>query len=187
MESLTIAAAPAREDLEARFAAFVETHRERTVRLAWRLVGGDDAAAEDVAQEAFVRAYRALGRFREESSLSTWLYRIVVRQAHSHRRWRAVRDRWHGEYADELRDPRPEPDGDPALRQRIARSLDQLSRPQREAFTLVHLEGFTVRETAGIMGRSEGAVKSPLHRALRTLRAKLADLHAPASPKGSSR
>ena len=82
-------------DREARFCSFVASHRERAVRLAWRLIGGDEAAAEDVAQDAFVRAYRALPRFREEASLSTWFYRILVRQAQSYRRWRAVREIWN--------------------------------------------------------------------------------------------
>ncbi|MCU0670243.1 MAG: hypothetical protein MUF70_12975, partial [Myxococcota bacterium] len=58
-------------DRERRFAAFVAAHRDRAVGLAWRLVG-DSSTAEDVAQEAFARAFRALDRFREESQLSTW-------------------------------------------------------------------------------------------------------------------
>ena len=68
-------------ELERRFAELVATHRDRALRLAWRLVGGDAAAAEDVTQEAFVRAWRGLPRFRGEAQLSTWLYRIVVHQA----------------------------------------------------------------------------------------------------------
>ena len=88
-------------ELEQRFHLFVASHRERARRLAWRLVGGDDAAAEDVIQEAFIKAYRALGQFREEASLATWFYRIVVRQAHNYCRWRTVRETWsalwHGE------------------------------------------------------------------------------------------
>ena len=81
-EAVALDAEATRADLEERFQALVGTHRERAVRLAWRLVGGDDAAAEDVAQEAFVRAYRALPRFREEASLSTWFYRFVLQKAH---------------------------------------------------------------------------------------------------------
>ena len=71
-------AAPSEMELEQRFAELVAAHRDRALRLAWRLVGGDDAAAEDVAQDAFVRAWRGLPRFRGEASLATWLYRIVV-------------------------------------------------------------------------------------------------------------
>ncbi len=70
--------------LESRFEALVSSHRDRVVGLAWRLVGGDGAAAEDVAQEAFIKAHAGLGRFRGDSALETWLFRIVVRQAQSH-------------------------------------------------------------------------------------------------------
>ena len=162
--------------LEQRFTAFVTTHRDRARRLAWRLVGGDEAAAEDVTQEAFVKAYRALGRFREDSKLETWFYRILVRQASSHRRWRAVRQRWSGGSGEDVADPAPRVPGDPGLRRRIAAALGRLTGRQREAFILVHLEGFTVRESAQLLGKPTGTVKSHLHRALRTLRAELAEL-----------
>ena len=165
----------AMSDLERRFAELVGTHRERARRLAWRLVGGDDAAAEDVTQDAFVKAHQALSRFRGEASLETWFYRILVRQAANYRRWRAVRERWAGGDVD-APDPHPRPAGDPALRRRIAGALDKLSRLQRESFVLVHMEGFTVRECAEIMGRPMGTVKSHLHRALRALRSELSDL-----------
>jgi RNA polymerase sigma-70 factor (ECF subfamily) len=157
------------------FRELVASHRERAVRLAWRLVGGDDAAAEDVAQDAFLKAYRSLGRFRGEASLSTWFFRILVHQARDYRRWRAVRELWTGsEATSESPDPSPRPPGDPALRARIRAALDRLSQRQREAFVLVHLEGFTVRECAELLGK--GTVKSHLQRALRSLRAELRDL-----------
>ena len=65
-------------DLEQRFDAFVNEERDRALRIAWRLLGGDAAAAEDVAQEAFVRAYRGLAGFRGEAELATWFRRILV-------------------------------------------------------------------------------------------------------------
>lgn len=163
------------EDVERRFEAFVVSHRDRAVRLAWRLVGGDDAAAQDVAQDAFVSAYRSLAKFRGDANLATWFYRILVRKAHSYRRWLAVRTLWSGEDADPP-DPALEPPGDPALRRRITAALARLTRRQREAFILVHLEGFTVREAAELMGSREGTLKSHLHRALRHLRVDLAEL-----------
>jgi RNA polymerase sigma-70 factor (ECF subfamily) len=179
--SEAIAAEP---DLERRFTAFVGTHRDRARSLAWRLVGGDEAAAEDVAQESFVKAYQALSRFRGESSLETWFYRILVRQAAKYRRWRAVRDAFGGIWQEDPPDPSPEAQGDPALRQRIASALDGLTRSQREAFTLVHLEGFTVRECAEVLGKPVGTVKSHLHRALTTLRRELSDLQDSSSMGG---
>ena len=169
-------AAPRELELEQRFADLLASHRDRAVRLAWRLVGGDDAAAEDVAQDAFCRAWKGLSRFRGEASLATWLYRIVVRQAANHRRWRSLRERWTAAGPAEPEDARPVPSGDPALRRRIARALDQLSRGQREVFVLVHLEGFTVRECSEVLGKPEGTVKSHLHRALAKLRQELGDL-----------
>ena len=159
------------------FSAFVALQRDRAMRLAWRLVGGDEAAAEDVTQEAFVRAYQALDRFRGEASLETWFYRILVRQAQNYRRWRAVRTLWQRESEAEPADPTSAVQGDPGLRRRIAQALDQLSRRQREAFVLVHLEGFTVQECADFLGKPSGTIKSHLHRALVKLRAELADLN----------
>jgi len=169
---------------ERAFAALLDSHRERARRLAWRLVGGDDAAAEDVTQEAFIRAWRGLDRFRGEARLSTWLYRIVVRQAANHRRWRGVRERWGGAMPEEPPDPRPRPGSDPGLRRRIAAALEQLSRGQREAFVLVHLEGFTVNEASEVLGKAPGTVKSHLHRALQKLRVELADLRDGADTGG---
>jgi RNA polymerase sigma-70 factor (ECF subfamily) len=161
---------------EQRFHLFVESHRERARRLAWRLIGGDDAAADDVTQEAFVKAYRALDRFREEASLATWFYRIVVRQAHNYCRWRMVREAWRPLRDERQRNPAVQEFGDPLLRRRIADALAQLSRSQREAFVLVHLEGFSVHAAAAVIGKPEGTMKSHLHRALQTLRSELADL-----------
>jgi RNA polymerase sigma-70 factor (ECF subfamily) len=170
---LELSAAPL--DLEERFSDFVVSHRDRARRLAWRLIGGDEAAAEDVAQDAFVRAYRALSGFREDSSLETWFYRILVNQAHKHRRWRAVRERW-SVVSGEPQAVSSVDTGDPALQRRISRALGNLTRRQRESFVLVHFEGFTVRETGNLLGTSEGTVKSHLQRALKALRIELADL-----------
>lgn len=164
-------------DREQRFLAFVNSHRARAVRLAWRLTGGDAAAAEDVAQDAFYRAYKVMAQFREESSLATWYYRILVRQAENHRRWRAVRERWSGLWADDVPDPSRNTLPDPNLRRRIAHALNHLPRGQREAFVLIHLEGFTVSEAAAILKKSAGTVKSHLHRGLVALRTALADLN----------
>jgi RNA polymerase sigma-70 factor (ECF subfamily) len=168
--------AAARQDREERFGAFVASHRERAVRLAWRLVGGDAGVAEDVTQDAFVRAWRALPRFREEAKLETWFYRILVRRAADHRRWRGVRERWASGADAEAAPARPQAPGDPALRRRIAAALDRLTRRQRECFVLIHLEGFTITETARLLGKPTGTVKSHLHRALAKLRLALADL-----------
>jgi len=165
---------------EQRFFAFVEAQQERAVRLAWRLVGGDYHMAEDIAQEAFLKAYRGLHRFREDATLSTWFYSILVNEARSHRRWRALRQRWHTvPVDDDTADPDPSADPDPGLRRRLSAALNRLARGQREVFVLVYLEGFTLEQTAAQLRKSLGTVKSQLHRSLRILRAELADLRQP--------
>jgi RNA polymerase sigma-70 factor (ECF subfamily) len=165
-----------RQDLDKRFVRFVAERRERARRLAWRLVGGHDAAADDVTQDAFFKAYRGLGKFRDESALDTWFYRILVRQAQRHRRWQTLRNAWSPPIIDAETDAAPAVQRDPVLRSRIAAAMERLSTQQRQAFVLVHLEGFAVKEAAAIMGKAEGTVKSHLHRALQALRGELADL-----------
>ncbi len=159
-----------------RLSNFVAANRERAIGLAWRLLGGDGAAAEDVAQEAFLRAHRGLDRFREDADLSTWFYRILINEVQRHRRWRWVRVRLAGEMPAEPRDPRPEAQRDPALLARVTRAIEHLPSGQRQAFVLVHLEGFTIREAAEISEKAVGTMKSHLHRALKSLRAELEDL-----------
>lgn len=164
-------------DREQLFRAFVHSHRERAVRLAWRLTGGDTGVAEDVAQDAFYKAYKALAQFRDESSLATWYYRILVRQAQRYRRWRAVRERWSSLWIQDVPNSPSGGSPDPGLRRRIAQALDDLPRGQREAFVLVYIEGFTVSEAAEVLKKSFGTVKSHLHRGLQALRSELADLN----------
>jgi RNA polymerase sigma-70 factor (ECF subfamily) len=156
------------------FIRFAEARRERSVRLAFRLLAGDAATAEDVVQNALLRAHRALPGFRGEASLDTWFYRIVVREVQRERRRQSVRRFLGLESAPEPIDPRPR--SDPGLRRRIADALERLSAAQREVFVLVHLEEFTLVEVAELLGKAVGTVKSHLHRALATLRVELADL-----------
>jgi RNA polymerase sigma-70 factor (ECF subfamily) len=171
--------------LAQRFDAFVTATHARAVSIAWRLLGGDGAAAEDVAQEAFARAHRSLARFRDEAQLSTWFHRILVNEVRRHQRWRALwRSRDAGDREpDTLPDPATRGDAsrpDPALQRRIGVAIAALPRGQREAFVLVHLEGLTLSEAAAATGRAIGTLKSHLHRALKFLRAELADV-APAA------
>jgi len=173
-----------REDLDAgleqRFDVFVSGYRDRAVSIAWRLLGGDGSAAEDVAQEAFARAHRSLARFRDEAKLSTWFHRILVNEVRRHQRWSAVRRRHDSGERDP--DALPDPSSgaarrpDPVLRRRIGAAIGALPRGQREAFVLVHLEGLSLSEAGAATGRATGTMKSHLHRALTRLRAELADV-----------
>jgi RNA polymerase sigma-70 factor (ECF subfamily) len=160
----------------AAFAAFVEANLERAHRFAWRLLGGDGEAARDVVQDAFVRARHGLAGFRGEASLETWFFRILLHEAHSHRRRRWVRLRWWAPATAGEQVAGPRVTGDVALRSRLVAAMRRLGGTQREVFVLVHLEGFTVKECAAVLGKAEGTVKTHLHRALQKLRADLADL-----------
>jgi RNA polymerase sigma-70 factor (ECF subfamily) len=165
------------------FARFAEARRERALRLAFRLLAGDQATAEDVVQNAFFRAHRALAGFRGEASLDTWFYRILVREVQRQRRWQSLRS-WFAVDPEVAPPPLDVPPvGDPGLRRRIAHALERLSAGQREAFVLVHLEELTIAEAAEVLGKAVGTVKSHLHRALVALRAELADLRKP-TPMG---
>lgn len=169
---------PATSDREVEFAAFVGAYRERALSTAWRLCGGDAALAEDVAQEAFIAAHKALPRFRGDSQMSTWFYRILVRTAHKQRRRRAVRDKAAVLFGREAPRSAETVHGDAPLRGRIAAALETLSAGQRDAFVLVHMEGLTVVEAAEALGSAPGTIKSHVHRALKKLRGELADVYA---------
>lgn len=158
------------------FEQLVQVHRAKALSTAWRLLGGDQAAAEDVVQDAFLRAHRALPSFRGSSTLHTWFFRILLRQISNRRRWLALRSWWPLSNEHEWVDPSPASMTDHGLRRRIVAALFELSQSQRTVFVLIHLEGFTVVETAEILGNKPGTVKSHLHRALKRLRESLHDL-----------
>lgn len=171
-------------DLDSRFRALVDENQDAAIRTARRLLGGD-ASAEDVAQEAFLRAFRGLRRFREEASLRTWFFRILVREVQRHKRWQVVRRVWKTDSLSDAELPsRQAPRGDVGLRRRIGTALEALPVRQREAFVLVHLEQFTTKEAADILGVSLGTAKTHVHRATHALRAHLGDLR-PTEPKES--
>jgi RNA polymerase sigma-70 factor (ECF subfamily) len=164
-------------DAEA-FRALVDLHRDRAVALALRIVGHREEA-EEAAQDAFVRVWRALPEFRGESSFATWLHRIVVRLAID--RSSALRSRSRRETTvDEL----PEvPAGmvadagasaggesDPLLGRQVERLLGRLSEVQRAAVVLYHLEDRPLLEVADVLGQPENTVKTHLARARAAMR-----------------
>jgi RNA polymerase sigma-70 factor (ECF subfamily) len=173
---------PARADdaIEAAggFDALVARHRDRVFRVALSVLGpGGEADAEDVAQEAFVRAYRRLGTFRGESRLGTWLYRVAFNLAVDQRRRRGRQGPTAGE---EALDTLPAADGDPHRAARegesarlVRRLLEDLPETQRAALHLHYWMGHTVAEIAELLGAAEGTVKSHLHRGRKRLRAAL--------------
>lgn len=153
----------------AAFAALVRAHQDEVYTLARRLVG-DPHLASDVAQDALIRAWRALPKFRGDSRLSTWLYRITVNTAWTHKK-RAKRhavasiddlhelaapeDSTHPVFAGEMME----------LRGRLRRALDRLPAPQRQVVVLKDVYGWSHAEISRAMGISETAAKVRLHRA----------------------
>jgi RNA polymerase sigma-70 factor (ECF subfamily) len=146
--------------------------------------------AQDVYQEAFLRAYKNLGRFRFECSFYTWMHRIVTnlcldRLRYNQRRNRAVEPELsdEGEEQDPIdRLPDQRPGASPErslinreLRERVARALGKLSPKERIVFELKHYHGLRLRTIAGFFDTSEGVMKNTLFRATHKLRASLAE------------
>jgi RNA polymerase sigma-70 factor, ECF subfamily len=150
-------------------AAGVERLFERYWPIAYRtayLIVHDAAAAEDIAQEAFLAAVRALDRFDRRRPFAPWLHRIVVNRAIDHARARALRREV------ELADPPevPAPSGELAG---IVEALAALPPDQRAVIVLRHLLGYTPGDIARLLGLPRGTVNSRLRRGLDALRERL--------------
>jgi RNA polymerase sigma-70 factor (ECF subfamily) len=155
-------------------------------QLALHLVG-DPQEAMDVSQEVFLRVFRTLSRFRGQSSLKTWIYRIVLNQASNRQRWWRRRFRSfqvplddhvarHGDPRERRRAALP----DQVLLQhetadRVYRALAALPFDQRAVIVLREIDGLSYDEIADSLGVAIGTVKSRLARARSTLRAVLGD------------
>jgi RNA polymerase sigma-70 factor (ECF subfamily) len=150
------------------FGRLVDRYRDRALETALRIVGSREEA-EEVAQDSFVRAWRFLGGFRGECRFSTWLYRIVTRQALDAAR-KLQRIRAHEKESERIEAlPRPAAPPDSHLR-RLERALAELTPVQRAVVTLHYLRDETVEETARILEMPPGTVKSHLHRSRSALR-----------------
>jgi RNA polymerase sigma-70 factor (ECF subfamily) len=159
----------------------VRDHQRMVYQLALHLLG-DAQEALDLSQEVFLRVFRTLPGFRGQSSLRTWIYRIVVNQASYRQRWWRRRYRSHqvalethtaahGELPDSRRSVMP----DSVLQQReiagrVWAALDQLPFDQRAAIVLREIDGLSYDEIGASLGVAVGTVKSRLARARATLR-----------------
>jgi RNA polymerase sigma-70 factor, ECF subfamily len=140
-----------------------------------RRLAGDDALAEDWAQEAWVRAFRALPAFRGEARFSTWLHRIAVNSALHGRRWRERRVSRETPMETQAE---PSARGDQVmLRLNLQRALDRLPEGMRQIIVLHDVEGYTHEEIGEMLGIAPGTSKSQLFKA----RARLRGLLQPAS------
>ncbi len=160
----------AKEGSEGAFTAIVTANKQRVFRICLSLLR-DAREADEAAQDVFVKLYESLERFRGESRISTWLYRVALNECASRRRGRAKLTA-----SDDAGDPPDSKIGpDVALEQREAvdllhRALDQMDEPFREVLVLRELEERTYEEIAVILEISIGTVESRLFRARQKLR-----------------
>jgi RNA polymerase sigma-70 factor (ECF subfamily) len=150
--------------------ALYHRYKRRVFALAVRIVGAMDA--EEVSQEAFIRIFRGLPKFRGDSALGTWIYRLSVNAALSHRARRPPLTGATGEPEIPLESSAREspPTGDAVLRARLERALWKLPVGYRTAIVLHDIEGLEHEEVAAILGCHVGTSKSQLHKARGKLR-----------------
>ena len=170
------------------FEELVRLYDRSVLRLAVHLTGSQEDG-QDIYQEAFLRAYINLARFRFECSFYTWIYRIVTNLCLDHLRKKHSRGRDlttamspDGEeeaVLDRMPDHRPAFSPERSLqgrelRESIVRALRQLSPRERMVFELKHYHGMRLRTVAGILNTTEGTIKNTLFRATHKLRGELA-------------
>jgi RNA polymerase sigma-70 factor (ECF subfamily) len=165
----------------AAFEALFASHGPRMKSLALNMLG-NRSDAEDAVQEAFLRAYRSRGSFRQDAALWTWFYRILINTCRDMGRRRMS----HGEAPLDVDSglDLPTTHVDHPLRLALKRALGELSPIYRDVFVLCEVEGHTHREVAAILDIPEGTSKGRLFEARQRLKARLAatlakeDVHA---------
>jgi RNA polymerase sigma-70 factor (ECF subfamily) len=174
----------------AAFDSLVRRYDQSVLRLALHMLGNEQDA-QDVNQEAFLKAYRHLGNFRFECSFYTWLYRIVTNLCLDHMRRRKSRREDPATVIDSRGDemdllsnisdtrsmanPARELDRK-SMGESINQALDKLTPRERTVFELKHYQGLKLRTIGEMLSTTEETAKNTLFRATRKLRAHLADL-----------
>ena len=153
------------------FEALYRKHSRRVYAVVWRLAGGQAARAEDLVQEAFIRAWQALPAFRFESAFSTWLHRLAVNTALMQLRKRAGGE--DAESDDAMLESLPDADSaGQRTRERLdlERAVATLPERARAVLVLHDIEGLKHEEIAAELGMAVGSSKAQLHRARGLLR-----------------
>jgi RNA polymerase sigma-70 factor (ECF subfamily) len=168
------------------FEGIVRRWQSRLINLAWRFCR-DRAAAEDMAQEVFIRVFRSLAAFRGESAFSTWITAIAMNTCRS-------RIQRYGQPLLSLDPARAAAAGLTPLRElqererneMVQRAVLTLPERYRDAIVLFYFEEKDVAETARVLGVSEGTLKARLHRGRDLLRRRCAALDESAPAGGSA-
>jgi RNA polymerase sigma-70 factor (ECF subfamily) len=155
----------------------VRRHQSTAFRTAW-VITGSAADAEEAAQDAFVKAHRALDRFREGAPLRPWLLTIVANEARNRVRSAGRRDRLALRVAEERRPGGAVPSPEAALldfeqREELLAAVVQLPEADRQAIACRYFLDLSEAETAAALGVPRGTVKSRLSRALARLRERM--------------
>jgi len=172
----------------AAFEQLVRRYENQVLRLAWQLVRSEEEA-RDLYQEAFLKIYRSLHRFRFESRFSTWIYRIVMNVCLDHLRRTARRkerqapetEEGQPEFFHNVAEERPGLNPERHLRgkeiaRRLETALARLSPRERLVFELKHYHGMKLRAIGEHCGTSEETAKNSLFRATQKLRAELKEI-----------
>lgn len=161
------------------FRELVLQHSHAMFRLAWRLTS-DESVAEDIVQEAFIKAWRKLGDFRMESSFKSWLHRITVNTAMDYLRKQSRRKQFESEEPEWEQAPgaaeMPREDLQIDIRQQTKAAMMNLSEIERSALLLKHFEGHSINEIAQILEITTGACKQTIFRAVKKMRIALRPL-----------
>ena len=170
------------------FAALCETHRRRV----WRVVSTvtrNGSEAEDLAQEAIVRAWTAFQKYRGEAAFETWLCRIALNAAHDHQRSAWKRRVWlfSGRPENNGAEPSalpgailPGPHEDAERREaqrRIRAAVAQLKKPERVPIWMIYFEEFSLADVARLEGIAESTIRSRVKAGLKRLERVLNDLN----------
>jgi len=157
--------------LRSAFEQLYRRHARRIYGAIWRLVGGDTGRAEELTQEAFVKAWQALGGFRGEAAFSTWLHRLAVNTALMDLRSRSGGiDR---ETDDAALATEAAPSRSFSARVDLERAVASLPPRARAVLVLFDVEGWTHEEIGAQLGMAVGSSKAQLHRARGLLRERL--------------
>jgi RNA polymerase sigma-70 factor, ECF subfamily len=153
------------------YAILVDRYFDHYVRFAAHLVGNREDA-EEVVQDTFLRAYRALGRYEERERFGAWLLRILVNRARTVSAMGRRREKMFPEQVDDTLPEAAEahPADRAALREEMVRALSQLGADQREAFLLHYVEGLSYEEMSAITGSGVSALKMRVKRSCERLR-----------------
>jgi RNA polymerase sigma-70 factor (ECF subfamily) len=170
------------------YRVLVERYSPQVFRLAFRITG-NEADAEDVVQDAFLRAYRGLAKFDERSQFSTWLYRITTNAAldliRKRRRHEDNREQASATDPDALHPTDTLPATNPSsdrlvlsaeVKEKVEDALARLSPKEKAAFVLRHFEGMSIAEIARTLDMGSSAAKNNIFRAVQKLRRELSPL-----------